>query len=459
MIASEVDGPVYYERVLPRVAASTARWLVLSGWPGDGRRRFVRRWLRASESEGPGRRILIQHESELRVALGESGSTGYSYLLLSNSDLQAALEPLLDPEEGHDVESVTWPVWRLREEEAHSLCALAGVEWNGLAREAFERTEGWLRPFEVCLARLREAGEDSAEIEAWLEPFLRYRVAATDVRGGARPSPRRPLRQAADAAREWCLSESRFARAEDDDWRDWWTLDLLGAARLVHHRRGADDEAVRPPFRRVLELLALLALSPNRSCSREFVLENLWEPDDRRQALRNLHPTVSHLRRLLGPEGTHRIVLEDGVYRWQGENQLRVDVETFRHGIRAAATLEEREAAWTVYRGDLMEGYDSQWVVEERATLRESYLLLLEGLGRGYLDVGQLERAEDAFRTLLAQDPVREDIALEAMRLCRQRGRRDLVRHLYQRLRSTLDRELGMEPLPETVSAYRDLLR
>ncbi len=105
-----------------------------------------------------------------------------------------------------------------------------------------------------------------------------------------------------------------------------------------------------------------------------------------------------------------------------------------------------------------MEGHDNSWIVEQREEFREMYMDLLDGLGQEYRASNRPQEAEDAYRTLLSQDPLQEHIYLEIMQLYRDRGRRDLVRLLYERMCRVLQRELGISPLPSTVQAYDELM-
>ncbi len=235
-----------------------------------------------------------------------------------------------------------------------------------------------------------------------------------------------------------------------------WSLQLLGRPRLVS---GRDDTPVKVPFRRLMSLLGLLATSPGRQCAREEVLQRLWERKPPAVAKRNLHPTVSHLRRLLGPaaDGGHHVRLESGLYTLSAPDEIACDVDRFLV-LADSEAVPDRLEAWQGYRGDFMEEFSETWVVERRDELRDRYFDLLEGLGGDLAEAGRVQEAEDAYRTLLAQDPLQEHIYLEVMALYRAQSRRDLVHRLYERMCRVLLREVGTQPLDSTIARYEQLM-
>ena len=105
-----------------------------------------------------------------------------------------------------------------------------------------------------------------------------------------------------------------------------------------------------------------------------------------------------------------------------------------------------------------LQGYDDAWITTRREQLQRLYLNLLRELGGLYSDLDRLVDAEDAYRSLLAEDPLQEAVYVSIMRIYSRRGRRDLVRRQYERLCSILLEELGVEPMPATSDEYHQLM-
>jgi DNA-binding SARP family transcriptional activator len=241
---------------------------------------------------------------------------------------------------------------------------------------------------------------------------------------------------------------------------------LLGPPRVDVVDRGGAGREVSWPFRRVLHLLSLLALNPE-GCTQERVIETLWPETGLAAARASLHPTVSHLRRLLAPGGggSSAVLLKAGVYRLNPDWTWVVDVHRFEELVGAGtpgAGADDRfarlEEAWRLYRGPLLEGMAEPWTLEPRRRLDQRYRLALSELAELYAGHERLEEAEDCLRTLLAGDPLHEGVHLRLMLLQARRGRTDLVRRQYEKLCRLLARELGAQPLDATVRAVERIL-
>lgn len=255
-------------------------------------------------------------------------------------------------------------------------------------------------------------------------------------------------------------------------------LYLFGQARA--ERLDADGngdgepEALHWPLKRAFKALAYLASSPDHRASREDLVEALWPDAGEAEIRRNFHPTLSHLRRgLRGGRKASKDDLEpllygDGTYRLNPEVSWWIDLEPFedawergtalaREGRDAEAVDAWREA-WGLYRGSFLEGYYDLWVGPRREALQRRYLAVLAELGDALLRLERPREALDAYRAVLADDPLRERVHLEVMRLYGRDSRRDLVRRQYDRLSRLLRDELGIEPLPETTDEYHRLM-
>jgi DNA-binding SARP family transcriptional activator len=252
-------------------------------------------------------------------------------------------------------------------------------------------------------------------------------------------------------------------------------LHLLGRPEGWRREPGGGWRRLHWPLKRSFRVLAYLATTPDKRAAREELIEALWGEEGEEAVRRNFHPTLSHLRRGLReglPAGEddeiEPLPLADGVYRLNPELGWWLDTEELDRRIaegraHAEAGRDEEaarswEAAWRLYRGDLLAGSDEPWAVRRREAYQRRYLVLLQELGGAYERLGRPEEALDAYRAVLVEDALQERVHLALMRLYGQRGRRDLVRRQYDRLAGLLRQELGVEPLPETTDEYHRLM-
>jgi DNA-binding SARP family transcriptional activator len=60
---------------------------------------------------------------------------------------------------------------------------------------------------------------------------------------------------------------------------------------------------------------------------------------------------------------------------------------------------------------------------------------------------------------ILNRDPYREDAHRQLMDAYARTGNRDAIRQQYDKLKTLLSDELGVDPLPETEATYRRLMQ
>lgn len=249
---------------------------------------------------------------------------------------------------------------------------------------------------------------------------------------------------------------------------------LLGRPEVHRAGAGGQWEQVSFSLKRGFRVLAYLASAPEHRAAREELIEAVWPEAGRETIERNFHPTLSRLRRDLRggaraeEERGDPLAHHEGFYELAPEMGWWIDVEEVERLAalarnRAEAGLDAEaaelfEASWRLHRGALLETTYDPWAERRRETVQRRHLAMLRELGSAYERLGRLEDATDAYRALLADDPLQERIHVALMRLYAGSGRRDLVRRQYERLTRLLRNELGVEPLPETADEYHRLM-
>jgi DNA-binding SARP family transcriptional activator len=227
------------------------------------------------------------------------------------------------------------------------------------------------------------------------------------------------------------------------------TVHLLGSPRMT-----ADGQPwifAAPPG--CLALLGFLALR-RQPASRAAVAATLWpdQPDDEARA--NLRRHVHRLKRALPPAGDAEWLLDErGGLAWN-HDAAPVDVALFLAGID-----DRQPTAETVelYRGDLLEGYEDEWLIVERERLRARYLDALRNLCAARRRSRDFAAAIRYAERLLAHDDLREDALRELMAARYEEGDRSAALATYERFAWRLRETLDVDPMPETV-ALRDAI-
>ncbi len=211
------------------------------------------------------------------------------------------------------------------------------------------------------------------------------------------------------------------------------------------------------------ELFFYLLSFPSRR--KEQIAEVLW-PDLSAGRLRSaFHVTLYRVRRALG---TNDCVLYDNEqYFFNRELDYWYDVEEFEslltlaESLRATSPLEAESAlekACALYRGEYLDGMsfpDDEWCFWRREELARRYHGALQLLGDLRAERGDYGGALDAYRRLIACDPLREDIHRAIMRCLALSGDRNAALRHYRTVVDLLRSELAVEPLPETSELYR----
>lgn len=233
-------------------------------------------------------------------------------------------------------------------------------------------------------------------------------------------------------------------------------LKLLGTLALEI------DEVSQPlggPRQRAV--LALLALEPNRTVNVDRIVVELWNDDNLRQPRNNVQVYVSNLRRVLRAcQDDLWIVGEGSGYQLQARSEV-IDLQSFRQGVDDAArqlgrgladaSSRSTAAALALWRGPFLDDLAAQFDVfsaaadrigEERLNANEQWITAELDAGRSTELIADLEG-------LTARYPLHERFWTQLMTALWRAGRQSDALRAYQRARSSLADEAGLDPGPE----------
>ena len=227
-------------------------------------------------------------------------------------------------------------------------------------------------------------------------------------------------------------------------------LRLLGRFTVAH-----DDaflKAVRLSTKKVGALLAVLAMSPQQTSTREQLGTLLWGSSTDAQARQSLRQAIHLLRKDL-----HSADIVDAgsdAIRLQ-RDRVWVDALDF-DALSASGAFADLERAAALVQGEFMAGFDlaeeafEDWLRQQRRHFETagtgafvSFAQQCDRLGKGAQAIATSER-------LLALDPLREDWQRLALRLyARHRGQGEALAQA-KAFSDLLRRELDVEPEPQT---------
>jgi LuxR family maltose regulon positive regulatory protein len=247
------------------------------------------------------------------------------------------------------------------------------------------------------------------------------------------------------------------------------TINMLGPVEIFRDRR-------RPPAadawttKRARDIFCFIASRRHRRASKDTIIDTFWGETDPDVVEKNFHPTVSHVRKALNsnqPLKQNFLLYRDGDYQLNSEFSYRIDIEEFDRLVaegenaRRARQFDECVEAYgqavALYRGEFIQGSYEPWVEEQRSYYREQYLHLLEALAEVAQKTGDWNKSAQLAQQILHEDPFREDIHCLLMRVHVAQGHRGAAREQYETLRRLLQKELGVEPGPETRKLYNEL--
>ncbi len=217
-------------------------------------------------------------------------------------------------------------------------------------------------------------------------------------------------------------------------------VSLLGGFRLV-----VDGQDVEVPAttQRIVSVLAL------RGRSRRGRLAGvLWPGAPEARALASLRTAIWRANQLAhGLIGTAQDTVVLGP-------DVDVDVTRLVHGAHAVMAargpLPEGDDPARYAAGDLLPGWDDEWLAGDRERLRQLTLHVLEARAVQLARSGRFGLALEAALGALRSDPLRESAHRTVIRIHLAEGNQAEALHAYLECAGVLRRQLGVAPSAET---------
>jgi DNA-binding SARP family transcriptional activator len=222
--------------------------------------------------------------------------------------------------------------------------------------------------------------------------------------------------------------------------------------------------------RKVQELLSYLLLFREHPHSRDFLCETLWSDQSTGSSRKYLRQALWRLQSAIQAGGfsTCLVLLNDNDWiQMNFVGNFWLDIEEFERIFnlmkgRKAADLslhdfQMLENAANIYKGDLLEGWYSDWCIFERERFQTMHLLLLDKLVQ-YCELHeQYETGLSYGMEILRYDHSYERAHRQLMRLYFLTGNRTQALQQYKRCEMALRDDLGVEPSETTKQLYRQI--
>jgi DNA-binding SARP family transcriptional activator len=225
----------------------------------------------------------------------------------------------------------------------------------------------------------------------------------------------------------------------------------------------------RFPSRKVRDLFAYLVLNRHTVHSREHLAGLLWGDSDDERARHSLNTALWRLNTVLttaaGQRGRAQLRVTPQEIGFNPAADFWLDVAEFesRCALAERASGEEQAVLYgqaiLFYTADLLTDSYEEWATLERERLQCLYVKALSKLVAYHGQREDFEAAIDCARRILGCDPLREEVHRDLIELYLRAGQSALALRQYRACEELLQRELAVEPMPETRALLQRALR
>jgi predicted ATPase/DNA-binding SARP family transcriptional activator len=215
-----------------------------------------------------------------------------------------------------------------------------------------------------------------------------------------------------------------------------------------------DGERIPVRAGKTTEVLVRLALEAGVMVRTERLIEDLWADQAVSTARNVLQTKVSRLRRALGDSalvtGTsagYTLEVDPSAVDALEVLRLAEQASALRSAGDPSAALETCTTALAMFQGEILSAAgDGDWVIPYRARLEEVRLALVEDQLAARVDLGASGEVIGELEGLVSIHPLREGLWALLMVALYRDGRQADALATYQRVRSWLADELGLDP-------------
>jgi DNA-binding SARP family transcriptional activator len=222
-----------------------------------------------------------------------------------------------------------------------------------------------------------------------------------------------------------------------------------------------DSEMVSIGQPRHRAVLAYLLLHPNRVITLDQVADALWGGAEPVTSRSQVHVAVSALRRELRCHNMDGVIVTrpSGYMLTLGDADLDATVFARRMALAHEDAAQLARDALTLWRGEPLTGVTAAFAAAARQHLAEERLAAYELLADAELALGRHEEIVTQLRDLVRESPMRERLVGQLMIALHRCGRGGEAMAAYERLRTHLADEYGVDPGPDLRQLHLGMLR
>ena len=243
---------------------------------------------------------------------------------------------------------------------------------------------------------------------------------------------------------------------------------LLGPLEISYNK----NPLAAFPTQKSKNLFAYLALHHDRLWEREALASLFWQDSPPASARKCLRTELWRIRTVLSSAGNGMdglLTIDKGRVGFCKAPNIWLDVDELEQRFKSAEnrsgeTLKVSESQYLLkcielYRGDFLEGSYENWAINARERFKNLFISILVKLLEFHRSRGEWSAAITFAREALSHDPFLENVHREMMSCLWQMGRRAAALHQHSQYAELLKRELGVEPMQETIDLYEQIRR
>jgi len=210
--------------------------------------------------------------------------------------------------------------------------------------------------------------------------------------------------------------------------------------------------------------LFLYLLCTNKGRTSEQIAAALWPDLSPAKAIGNFHVNLYRARRAVLP---NLFILEDGKYKINRNIRIWLDVTEFENKLNLAFNprcenelrVASLEQAIELYRGDFMDGFFSEWVLEYRRELEDRYIRALSVLARIKSENREYDSAIELMVKAIKVNQFNEEAYCKIIEWQMTKGDKTSAITTYHRYLDQIVREMDISPSPKIQSLHQNMLK
>lgn len=221
---------------------------------------------------------------------------------------------------------------------------------------------------------------------------------------------------------------------------------------------------------RPIELLKVMIAFGGKNVSVERITDAMWPRIEADYAHRSLNTTLHRLRKLLGNEqavslNAGKLSLNEN-YFWLDTWVFDQGIDKLTHTLKDPQKLSEENSVMTLaekillmYHGPFLVDEAESWTIAAREHWKNKFIRFVGEITEYLKGKNRMEDAVGFLHRALEADELAEGLYRQLMICYEELDRKAEALEVYNRCRKTLVARLDVEPAPETIRIYENLMK